>query len=50
MLAPGDYVFSGIRKTGGINSPFVMRAQFGEQLLVNCTAVDNGVDVDNVAD
>lgn len=44
MLAPGDYVFSGIRKTGGINSPFVMRAQFGEQLLVNCTAVDNGVD------
>ncbi len=44
MLAPGDYVFSGIRKSGGINSPFVMRAQFGEQLLVNCTPVDNGVD------
>lgn len=43
MLASGDYVFSGIRNVGGTNSPFVMRAQFGEQLLVNCTPVDNGV-------
>ncbi|HRD72140.1 MAG TPA: hypothetical protein PK216_03850 [Aquimonas sp.] len=42
-LETGDYVISGLRNDGVNNVPILVRIQYGEQTLVSCLDINNGV-------